>query len=124
MWGFTAGIGLLMLLVSPWVYEIWIGDALDIPFSVSFSIFVYFCFLNLSNCASYLLNGLNIIYVQLLSSIFVTILYLLIVFPMGGYFYIEGVSWSMTLSFVILSLIRFYQVKKVFNGTASGCWLK
>ena len=124
MWGITACIGLLMLLVSPWVYGIWIGDALDIPFSVSFSIFVYFCFLNLSNCASYLLNGLNIIYVQLLSSIFVTILYLLIVFPMGRYFYIEGVSWSMTLSFVILSLIRFYQVKKVFNGTASGCWLK
>lgn len=124
MWGGTACIGFVMLMVSPWVYQIWIGDALNIPFSLSLSIFAYFCFLNLSNCASYLLNGLNVIFVQLVSSILVTILYLLIVFPMGRHFYVDGVSWSMTISFIILSLIRFWQVRKVLNGTASGIWLK
>lgn len=124
VWIATTLIGFIMLLLSPWFYNIWIGDALTIPFGVSFSVFAYFCFLNLNSCASYLLNGLNIIYIQLISSIFVTILYLLIVFPMGKYFYIEGVSWSMCLCFVILSFVRLLQVKKVLNGSASGCWLK
>jgi O-antigen/teichoic acid export membrane protein len=124
VWIATTLIGVIMLLLSPWFYNIWIGDALTIPFGVSFSVFAYFCFLNLNSCASYLLNGLNIIYIQLISSIFVTILYLLIVFPMGKYFYIEGVSWSMCLCFVILSFVRLLQVKKVLNGSASGYWLK
>ncbi len=124
IWALTTLVGLMMVLFSPWFYDIWIGDSLSIPMGVTISIFAYFCFLNLSNCASYLLNGLNIIFIQLISSILVTVFYLLIVFPMGKSFNIEGVSWSMCICFVILSFIRFYQVIKILKGSAKGLWIK
>ena len=36
-------LGVIMLFISPFVYRIWIGELVDIPFSLSFSLLYIIC---------------------------------------------------------------------------------
>ena len=124
IWLMTTFLGLFMLIVSPYVYDIWIGEKLDIPFSISLTVFIYFSFLNLNTCASYLLNGLNKIRVQVVSAVLVTAMYVVVVFPLGKRFGTEGVVLGMIIAFFILASLRLYQVHLILTNKAQGIWAK
>lgn len=68
--------GLGMLLICNLFYKLWIGNMVNVPLSVSASTLIYVCFFNLNNCATYLINGLNKIFVQIIISLAVTTLYI------------------------------------------------
>ncbi len=71
----------VMVLLSEWVYTIWIGDEVHIPFSLSLSTAVYIFILCLSQRFSYILNGLNELKIQLVFIIAATIVF----YPLAWY---------------------------------------
>ena len=75
--------GLGMLLICNLFYKLWIGNMVNVPLSVSASTLIYVCFFNLNNCATYLINGLNKIFVQIIISLAVTTLYIITVVAFG-----------------------------------------
>jgi hypothetical protein len=50
------------------------------------------CFFNLNNCATYLINGLNKIFVQIIISLAVTTLYIITVLAFGRKLGVEGIA--------------------------------
>jgi len=67
---------LLLILISNFVYKLWIGNDVTIPMDLTISVAIYIFILSLSQRYSYILNGLGILKIQLIFSVSATILYL------------------------------------------------
>lgn len=116
--------GLGMLLICNLFYKLWIGNMVNVPLSVSARTLVYVCFFNLNNCATYLINGLNKIFVQIIISLAVTTLYIITVLAFGRKLGVEGIVLSMAASYAVMSVVHLYQCRKLINGKADGIWNK
>ena len=123
-WGLSVCGGMGMLLICNLFYKLWIGNMVDVPLSVSASTLVYVCFFNLNNCATFLINGLNKIFVQIIISLSVTALYIITVLAIGGKLGVEGIVLSMAASYAVMSVVHIYQCHKLINGNADGVWNK
>lgn len=116
--------GLGMLLICNLFYKLWIGNMVNVPLSVSASTLIYVCFFNLNNCATYLIYGLNKIFVQIIISLAVTTLYIITVLAFGRKLGVEGIVLSMAASYAVMSVVHLYQCRKLINGKADGIWNK
>lgn len=124
LWCVSVLLGWIMLLCCHVFYRIWVGDKVEVPFSVSLCTLVYVCFFNLNNCVTYLVNGLNKIRVQIITSFVFTVLYIIVVFLLGKQLGIEGVVYSMAGSYACMALIHLYQCRLLINNKAKGIWNK
>lgn len=124
IWLFTEFAGIIMLIVSQYFYLFWVGNAVHVPFMVSLSVFLYISFFNLNNCVTYLLNGLNKIYIQIITSITATFIYLTIMFAWGKNMNIQEIVFYMSAAYGAMTAIHFYQCRKLINQKATGIWNK
>lgn len=67
---------LLMVLCSNFIYRIWVGSEVHIPYSLSVGTAIYIFILCLSQRYSYILNGLNVLRIQLVFIVIATIVFL------------------------------------------------
>lgn len=123
-WALSVVAGILMLLCCRFFYELWVGDKVDVPMSVSICTFIYVCMFNLNNCATYLINGFNKIRVQIITSLFFTILYVLVVPIFGRKQGIEGIVLTMAASYFMMAVIHLYQCRLLIKKKANGIWNK
>jgi len=72
----SIGSLILMLIVSEWVYYFWVGSDLPIPFDLSASMAIYITILIISLRYSYILNGINILRIQIVFTTIATIIFL------------------------------------------------
>ncbi|WP_277265112.1 lipopolysaccharide biosynthesis protein [Prevotella corporis] len=124
IWLFTEFAGIIMLIVSQYFYLFWVGNAVHVPFIVSLSVFLYISFFNLNNCVTYLLNGLNKIYIQIITSITATFIYLTIMFVWGKNMNIQEIVFYMSAAYGTMTAIHFYQCRKLIKQKATGIWNK
>ena len=123
LWAVSLLLGLLMLLISGWFFKKWVGNSIDIPLGVSISILIYVCMFNFNNCVTYLINGLNKIKIQIITSILGTIIYLIAVcFFIKGTYGIYGISISMCVIYTLMSLVHLYQCNLLAKNKAHGIW--
>ena len=113
---------LLMTLLSPWVYDIWIGDICNVPYAMTAMMAVYTFLLVLSMRYSYFLNGIGALRLQL----YMTVSALLFI-PLAWLVshYTHDIIWFMVvmcLCNVPGILINIIQFHKILNGKASGIW--
>lgn len=124
MWLLTLAGGLIALGISGWFYDLWIGDSVSIPFAVSLCVLLYVSMFNLNNCVTYLINGLNKIRVQIITSIAATIFFLLAVYVIKGSYGIIGISLSMAIAYLLMAIVHLYQCNLLSNNKATGIWNK
>ena len=121
----TAGIAVLLLFMivfSPWVYQIWIGDACHVPLGMTIMVALYIFLLILSMRYSYFLNGIGALRLQLYMTV------MTVVFIPMSYFvskYTHDILWFMAVMCfcvapsIVVNMIQFH---KFLNGTAKGIW--
>lgn len=124
LWGLTVFGGLAALSLSRWFFELWVGDSVYVPFGVSACIMAYVCMFNLNNCVTYLINGLNKIRVQIITSVTATIIYLAAVCLIKGEYGIIGISMAMVIAYLMMASVHLYQCYLLSNNKASGIWNK
>lgn len=124
VWGLTLLLGLLMLAVCPFFFRLWVGGQVSVPMTVSLCTLLYVSFFNLNNCVTYLINGLNTIRVQIITSVVFTALYIVITLLFTGRLGIEGIVLTMAGSYAAMSLIHLYQCHLLINRKAQGIWNK
>lgn len=122
LWGISVIGGIIMLLGCQIFYHLWIGDNVSVPFTVSLSTLIYVCFFNLNNCVTYLINGLNKLKVQIVTSLAFTAIYVLVVLSIGDKLGIEGVVLCMAGSYASMSIIHLYQCRLLIKNKAKGIW--
>lgn len=79
-----------MVIVSPYVYELWIKDKVEIPFTVTILIGVYTSLLVWNNTFGYLLNGMGKIKLQLIAYSIAAVLIL----PLS-YIFANKLGWGL-----------------------------
>lgn len=124
LWGLSVVGGGIMLAGCQIFYHLWVGEKVIVPFTVSLCTLIYVCFFNLNNCVTYLINGLNKIRIQIITSLVFTALYIGIVLLVGKQLGIEGVVLSMAGSYACMSLIHLYQCRLLIKEKAKGIWNK
>ena len=115
----------MMVVLSPWVYSIWIGDSITIDIRMSIVMATYIFILIYSMRYSYFINGIGKLRLQLIFTttaafFFIPLAYLTTIWT-------HNIIWFMmvmcliNIPGLIVNRIQFY---KLINGTAKGIWIK
>ena len=117
-----AALMLFMTIVSQAVFRIWIGDAVQIPYSLCLLMAIYTFLILYSISYSYLLNGMNKVSLQAVNTVIVAILFYPICLFFSRRWGVEGVLIGMcacNISGAVLNALQFY---KVVRGKDVGIW--
>lgn len=118
-------IGLVvMVVISDYVYEIWIGKDIEIPFMLSAALGVYIFLIISSLCYSSFLNGIGKLRVQMMNTIFSAVIFIPLNYLLCDYFGVLGIVLSLiavNLSGLVINIIQF---NLIINSRAKGIWNK
>jgi O-antigen/teichoic acid export membrane protein len=115
---------IIMVLISPFVYKIWIGNRVTMPVFVSAILSIYFIEVIWNGMHTSIINGIGKIKIQLYTAIIAMITFLPITIFLGHYFKIYGIIFSLILVNAPNLLLQRIQVKKILNQRAFGLWNK
>ncbi|GHT65447.1 hypothetical protein AGMMS50239_25360 [Bacteroidia bacterium] len=119
-------LGIIILIFSPWIYSIWMGDSVSVPFLLSVFICLYFGAFTYGGIFNMFINGIGKLRIQMISlaiSMFLYIpivLFLVKIVGLGVYAIPIGLLIS---NFYSLFLSRI-QYNKLILGKAVGIWNK
>ncbi len=122
-----AGIVLLvvaMVAVSPWVYDVWIGEMCSVPFSMTVMMALYILLLTVGMRYSFFLNGIGALRLQLYMTV-MTVIFI----PLAWFVSREthDILWFMAVMCFCLvpsCVTNVIQFNKILKGTAKGIWEK
>ena len=119
-----AGLALIIIMIaaSAAVYRLWIGEAVQVRWSVSVVVAIYVATNIWNMLYSMLLNGMGKIRLQLYVSLLGTALNIPLAIALGRVFGIEGVVLSSILLNLISAIYAPIQVKRLLDRSAKGIW--
>ena len=126
VWGIISVVTVLMILVSPYVYQIWVKDALQISFRTSLFMGIYVIILSWQNSFVYLINGIGKIRLQL----YLYTVMGIAVIPLSYFFIkvlkmgVEGSVMSMIICIIPAAIMIPIQFKLIINEKANGIFNK
>jgi len=115
----------VMVVLSPWVYSIWIGDKVTIDIRMSIVMATYIFILIYSMRYSYFINGIGKLRLQLIFTTAAAIVFIPLAYLTTQL--THSIIWFMivmclvNLPGLIVNRIQFY---KLINGIANGIWMK
>lgn len=113
---------LLMVIVSPWVYQVWIGDACHVPLGMTIMMALYIILMIISMRYSYFLNGVGALRLQLYMTIS-AIIFIPLAWAVSSY--THHILWFMAvmcLCNIPGLIVNVIQFNKIINGKAKGIW--
>lgn len=113
-----------MILVSPIVYNLWIGDSVSVPFIVSVFIGLYMICQTVSTMHASILNGMSIIKVQVIQAILQGFIFVGSIVIIGHRLNLTGILTIMLITAVIPAIILPVQVNMLLENKAKGIWKK
>lgn len=122
VWILTSFFSLIMLLLSPYVYLLWLGENVEISISLSVMLTVYVILINFSSIYSTFLYGMGKIRLQLYNTIFSGVVFIPLSIFLGSFLGIYGIVLALILVNISGALLNFIQFKKIASNKASGIW--
>jgi O-antigen/teichoic acid export membrane protein len=122
----TPGIALLLILmviVSPWVYQIWIREACHVPLNMTAMMALYIFLIVASMRYSFFLNGIGVLQLQLYMSI-MNVLFIPLAWIVSSY--TQDIIWFMgVMCFCVAPglVVNIIQFSKILKGNAKGIWI-
>lgn len=118
-----ACIGLVMLIASKQVYEIWLGNnELNINFSTSMLLYIYSIFMIMYGNYGYILNGIGKLQIQIYATLILAMAYIPAAIFAGRFWGLNGVLLMFALSPMVNYIWSKIQFTKLINGSATGIW--
>lgn len=121
---FVFGV-VIMIAISNWVYKIWVGGEVVIPFNISLSLGIYVITIIIISPYSTYINGLGKLNLTIYLTFIGVPLYLILAFVFAGIFENSTGIVLAILSTQIIGLVAEpLQVHKLLNQKAKGIWNK
>lgn len=123
---YSVFVMIIMAIIAPWVYNIWIGTKADVSYIMTLFVCIYVIIQNWDGLQVNLINGIGTVKLQT----YVTTLGLFLHIPLSLYlgkvlhFQALGVISSMIFINIIYSIIFTLQINKILNKKAIGIWKK
>lgn len=118
-------VGLIaMTLLAPFVYRLWVGNAVQVPNNLSILMAIYTFILVLSLSYSFFLNGIGVLRLQVWNTVAAALLFMPLTLGFGLKFGIQGVTLVLiivNLSGVLFNIVQF---NKILSGKAKGIWAR
>ena len=114
----------LMVVLSPLIYQLWVGKDVEIPFSMSVFMGIYMLIMFWSLCFSSILNGMGKLRVQTINIIIVGLLFYSICSFFANIYGVLGIVIGMCLSNLSGAVLNTIQLNKILCGNAHGIWNK
>ena len=119
-WGIISLISLLMLLLSPIAYKLWLGEKMKIDFSISAGMCICAIMTALSSVYTMLINGTGKIRLQLyIYAAFSIIIPLAMYLAPPNILYFTTIQ---TIFYFVLSGAMYIQLQKIVNKNAHNIW--
>lgn len=124
VWVLVSSVAVLMVVLSDFVYKIWIGENIKIPFILSIFMGLFVVIVNWNNIFGSFINGIGKVRIQLYYSVFVAVLNipLSIFLAKDAGLGITGVIISTNICLIMASIWSPIQYLKIINGRATGIW--
>lgn len=116
--------GILLVIISSFLYKIWLKGTLNPNFILLSLLLFYFACLMRSNIYRSFMNGVGKIGMQFYVTLVQSILHIPIAIYMGKFFGINGVVITMILSTFVNSIWEPIQFNRIINNRAYGIWNK
>lgn len=120
---FTFFVYLLMLLLAKYAYRVWIGDAIEIPFSTSLAMALFAFVQTYCSVNSYIVNGLGTVRLQSTVFLFFALISWTCLTLSAG-FGLVGVILYTTIIYLVIGVLEHIQIVKILNRKAKGFWMK
>lgn len=120
---YGALLAVVMVIVSKWIYLLWVGSQVQIPFEMTVLMAAYIMVLVISTRYSYILNGIGALNLQLLMTVGATVAY--VVLSVFIAHYTHNINYLLLLMCAVNMpglIVNYIQYKKILNGTANGIW--
>lgn len=114
----------VLVIVSPNIYKLWVGDKVQIPLLLTVTIAAYTIIHSWDILQVTLINGIGAVKLQSYVILVGLILHIPTSLFLGSYIGIYGLIISMCIINVVYSTFFTVQIKKILTKTASGIWLK
>lgn len=115
---------LVMVIASPWVYRIWIGDSCQVSRGMTIMVAFYIFLLVLSMRFSYFLNGIGALRLQLYMTV-MTVIFIFLIWVVTTI--THSIIWFLAVMCFCLVpsiIVNMIQFNKILNGKATGIWRK
>ena len=115
---------LALFAVYPIAFRLWLGDKVEIHFSLVLSVTIYVLIMIWQSIHSALKNGSGCIKITLFTSIFMTMVNIPLALWLGRFYGAMGVVMSVGGLNLLSAILSYIQVRKIVNNNATGIWGK
>lgn len=122
IWFCLSLFGVVILVLSNFLYKVWIHNAVFIPVSLSFWMLLYVIVFTWQSLHVHFLNGIGKIRLQLFIVIAGATLNIPLAIFLGKNFGLPGIVSANTIVFLFMGTIFTYQYKKIVSQTAYKIW--
>lgn len=122
VWFVLTGINILLLICSPIAYRLWLHGTIEIPWSTSFSMFVYINVLSFSTMYMVLLNGTGKVFLQMLIYIFCALFAIPTSIALCGQVGIPGILIVLSCVYMMQAIAARIQLNKIITQQSTGIW--
>lgn len=122
IWYLLVLVNLILLVISPIVYKIWLGDSVSLTWGVSIAMCIYLSILSFSNMYMILLNGIGKVMMQMSIYLICAIVCIPLTYISCMTWGIPGVLMILSLVYVIQAVFAKYQLNLILSQEASGIW--
>jgi O-antigen/teichoic acid export membrane protein len=124
LWGLMFLATLAMAAAAPFVYKIWLGGKVDVPWSLTLVMVAYVSVSNLSNVYSMPINGIGKLRLSLCFCAVMTLIYIPLAVGLGRLLGPAGVALATCLILLPGVFTGPMQLHRLLSGTARGIWNK
>lgn len=118
------GACIMMVILSPIAYHLWIEDKVDVSFTMTILVALYVMAYGWMNVNGTPIVGCGIIRINTIIAVIGMCVHIPIALLLGHYLNAYGVVVSMITINLFYGCVLYIQLKKIFNNTATGIWLK
>ncbi|MDN5288729.1 MAG: hypothetical protein JWR38_5003 [Mucilaginibacter sp.] len=120
LWMVLSFCSVCLLVLSPWLYNLWLGKSITVPISLSIAMCLYTITIIWQAIHVQLLNGIGKIKLQLYLGIIGSIVNIPMSVFLGKWIGVAGVTLSNVILFIVMGVVFSIQTKKIINKTATG----
>lgn len=114
----------ILLWLSPWIINIWMGEIIKVPYSILFSVFIYTNLISWLTICIYPINGIGKVKLQFTSSVLEIIFIIPAAFVFGYFWGTPGIILAPVAVSIPRAIWAPLQLNKLLKEKAKGIWVK
>lgn len=121
---FSMGMCVIITLISPFIYKVWVGDSVEVPFTMTSLVCLYvmaYCWMQLNGT---LAVGMGKIKLETVVTLIGMSVHIPLSYSLSFFIGCYGVLASMIFINLFYAVIEHIQVNKILNNNATGIWNK